>query len=126
MDDARRSDCPISYALDIVGDRWSVLVIRDIALYGKTGFTDFLGSDEGIAESVLARRLRDLERNGLIGSSRPDADGRRKHYHLTRVGQDLLPVLVALARWGADHDPESTADPAVFERAAALIRSLGD
>lgn len=121
MADARRSDCPISYALDVIGDRWSALVIRDIALYNKTSFSDFLAADEGIAESVLARRLRDLERRGLIGSTRPEDDRRRRNYHLTPAGRELLPVLVALATWGANHDPDSTADPAVFERAAAII-----
>jgi DNA-binding HxlR family transcriptional regulator len=108
MKDHKRSGCPISYSLEVLGDRWSLLVLRDIAFRQSRYFQDFLDSGEGIASNILTVRLRRLERRGVI-EKRPDPeDGRRSVYALTAAGLDLIPVLVDLTIWGGKHDPEST------------------
>ena len=101
---ARRSPCPVACALDVVGDRWTLLVIRDL-LGGKTRYGDFLASPEKIPTNILAERLRRLEREGLIArvpySTRPP----RMEYHLTPEGRELGRAVDALARWGLTHCP---------------------
>ncbi|MEM7154070.1 MAG: helix-turn-helix domain-containing protein [Myxococcota bacterium] len=117
----RRSDCPISFALDLFGDRWSLLVVRDLALKGKHSFSELAASDEGVATNVLSDRLARLEEAGVILKSRDPADGRRYVYRLSGAGKDLLPVLVELIVWSATHD-DATAAPASFVRAAKRDR----
>jgi DNA-binding HxlR family transcriptional regulator len=114
-DDNRRSACPISFALDILGDKWTLLVIRDLVFMRKRHFRDFLASPENIASNILASRLKRLEARGVV-SRRPDpASARKVIYELTAKGADLVPVLLELIRWGAKYDPK-TAAPASFTR----------
>lgn len=95
----KRSDCPISSALDIVGDKWSLLIIRDIALSGKNTYNEFLKSDEKIATNVLADRLAMLEMIGvLIREEHPESKA-KIFYRLSAQGIDLLPVLVEIILW---------------------------
>ena len=82
----RRSDCPISFALDLFGDRWSLLVVRDLGLKGKRSFSELAASEEGIATNVLSDRLARLEEAGIILKSRDPNDGRRYVYRLTEAG----------------------------------------
>jgi len=103
----RRSDCPISFALETFGDTWSLLVIRDLMFKNKSTYTDFLRSEEGIATNVLASRLRHLEDSGLI---RRHGSGRAAAYALTKKGLDLLPVVVEMIGWSARYDPRTAAD----------------
>ncbi|MFK7986521.1 MAG: winged helix-turn-helix transcriptional regulator [Sandaracinaceae bacterium] len=123
----RRSSCPISFALDIFGDRWTLLVVRDLALKGRHSFAELLDAGEGIATNVLSDRLSRLQKQELVKRERDPDDGRRYHYGLTDKGKDLLPVLVELIAWSAKHDP-LTAAPASFvqevndDRAALLQR----
>jgi DNA-binding HxlR family transcriptional regulator len=102
--EARRSLCPVACALDVVGDRWTLLVIRDL-LGGKSRYGDFLASAEKIPTNILADRLRRLEREGLIArvpySTRPP----RMEYHLTPEGRELGRAVDALAKWGLTHCP---------------------
>ena len=107
----RRSDCPISFALDLFGDRWTLLVIRDLAFKGKDSFGDFLSSDEGIARNVLADRLSRLEAEGFIDKRPHPDDLRRSIYSLTERGLSLIPVLVEMILWSAREDPDTAADP---------------
>ena len=107
----RRSDCPISFALDLFGDRWTLLVIRDLAFKGKDSFGDFLASDEGIARNVLADRLSRLEAEGFIDKRPHPDDLRRSIYSLTERGLSLIPVLVEMILWSAREDPDTAADP---------------
>jgi len=101
----RRSHCPISVALEIFGDRWSLLLIRDMLLLGKTTYGEFLASGEGIATNILADRLQRLETLKII-ESRGDPDNRRRTiYRLTAKGRDLAPVLVEIILWSAKHEP---------------------
>lgn len=125
----RRSACPLNTTLEVVGDRWSLLIVRDLMFKGRTTFKDFLAGGEGIATNILADRLRRLEADGLIEKGRDAADARRLIYRLTPRGLALAPVLVELIVWGARHY-DTAAPPATIramtehrERFLADIRS---
>ena len=105
----RRSDCPVSVSLDMLGDRWSLLVVRDLMVRGYRTFKQFQESGEGIATNILADRLQKLEAAGIISAEVEEADGRRVNYRLTKKGIDLAPVLLELLIWGSQH--EETAAP---------------
>src|ERR1700691_4435 len=85
----RRSGCPVSISLEIFGDRWSLLIIRDLMVRGYRTFKEFQGSGEGIATNILADRLRKLKANGIITAEPEQSDGRRVNYRLTEKGIDL-------------------------------------
>jgi DNA-binding HxlR family transcriptional regulator len=101
---ARRSQCPVACSLDLIGDRWTLLVIRDLFL-GKSRFGDFASSPEGIPSNILAERLKRLEAAGLIEAAAYSQHPPRHEYHLTPRGQELRPVLDALAVWGLEQFP---------------------
>jgi DNA-binding HxlR family transcriptional regulator len=107
----RRSGCPVSISLEILGDRWSLLVIRDLMVRGLRTFGDFQGSAEGIASNILADRLRRLEAAGLITAEAEETDARRVNYRLTEKGIDLAPVLLELLIWAARHEQTSVPGP---------------
>jgi len=106
-----RSRCPIAGALDIVGDAWTLLVMRDLLFYDKHRFADFLAGPELVSTNILAERLRRLERCGLIERRRYQDRPARYEYFLTGRGHDLLPVLTALIRWGQQHVPGTAQSP---------------
>ena len=100
----RRSGCPLNASVEMLGDRWSLLIIRDMMVRGYRTFKEFLSSDERIATNILADRLRRLESYGII-RARPDPSDRRKlHYLLTAKGMDLAPVLTEMVLWAAAHE----------------------
>jgi DNA-binding HxlR family transcriptional regulator len=109
----RRSDCPINFALEIFGDPWSLLLIRDIVYFGKKTYGEFLASEEGMATNILASRLAHLEHQGILTKKLSPSDKRKEEYVLTEKGLDLIPVLVEMANWSAQHDPH-TAAPAAW------------
>src|SRR5436305_9608703 len=115
----KRSDCPINFALETFGDPWSLLIIRDIVYFGKRTYGEFLESEEGMATNVLASRLARLEHQGVLVKTPSPSDKRKEEYVLTEKGLDLIPVLVELADWSAEHDPR-TAAPAAW---IALMRA---
>src|SRR5512143_2370672 len=100
----RRSGCPLNASVEMLGDRWSLLIIRDMMLRGSRTFKEFLGSYEGIATNILADRLQRLERYGIIRSERDPGDGRKLVYLLTPKGIDLAPVLTEMVLWAARHE----------------------
>jgi DNA-binding HxlR family transcriptional regulator len=100
----RRSGCPISISLEMFGDRWSLLIIRDLMVRGFRTFREFEESGEGIATNILADRLQKLEATGIITAEVAETDGRRVNYRLTEKGIDLAPVLLELLVWGARHE----------------------
>lgn len=104
----------MSLSLEMLGDRWSLLIIRDLMVRGYKTFTEFQEAGEGIATNILADRLQKLEATGIITAEEQATDGRRKNYRLTRKGIDLAPVLLELLIWGARHE-ESEAPCAVIE-----------
>ena len=114
----RRSGCPVSISLERFGDRWSLLIIRDLMVRGFRTFKEFQESGEGIATNILADRLQRLETAGIITTEEEKTDGRRVNYRLTEKGIDLAPVLLELLVWGARH--EHTAAP------CALIANMAE
>lgn len=125
----RRSDCPISFGLETFGDRWTLLIIRDIVYFGKKTYGEFLESDEGIATNILADRLAQLEDNGILVKTHSATDKRREIYTLTDKGLDLIPILLEIAQWSFKHDPQTGAPEAWIatvkankEAMTALIR----
>jgi DNA-binding HxlR family transcriptional regulator len=100
----RRSGCPLNASVEMLGDRWSLLIIRDMMLLGYRSFKQFLNSHERIATNILANRLRRLENYGIITSSPDPSDGRKLIYSLTKKGQDLAPVLTEMVLWAAAHE----------------------
>lgn len=105
----RRSDCPISYALDIFGDKWTLLVIRDLLFKQKRRYGQFALSEEKISTNILADRLVKLEAAGLITKGSDPANARQFLYTLTPKALDLAPMLVEMILWSAKHDPDSAA-----------------
>ena len=96
-------------SLDLLGDRWSLLIVRDLMVRGYRTFKEFQQSGEGIASNILADRLRMLQTVDLIAAEAAESDARRVNYRLTARGIDLAPVLLELLIWGARH--EKTAAP---------------
>jgi DNA-binding HxlR family transcriptional regulator len=94
-------------SLDILGDRWSLLIVRDLMVRGFRTFKEFQTSGEGIATNILAERLHRLEANGIIIAEPEKSDARRVNYRLTEKGIDLAPVLLELLLWGARHEETS-------------------
>ncbi len=101
--DKKRSDCPLSQSLDVFGDKWSLLIIRDLMFGNKCTYNDFLKSEEGIATNILASRLKGLEENGVIEkSAHPDSKAKIL-YRLTQKGIDLLPIIMEVYIWSDKH-----------------------
>ena len=96
----RRSDCPVNFAVEILGDRWSLIILRDIIFWGKRTYGDFLRSDEKIATNILAGRLEYLENEGLITKSK-HPDKRQDVYTVTERGIDLVPMFIEMIAWSA-------------------------
>jgi DNA-binding HxlR family transcriptional regulator len=99
-----RSGCPLNASVEVLGDRWSLLIIRDMMLRGFRSYKQFLESYEGIATNILADRLRNLIAHGIITTKADPADGRKLIYRLTPKGIDLAPVLTELVLWAAEHE----------------------
>ena len=99
-----RSGCPVNISLERFGDRWSLLIIRDLMVRGFRTFKDFQRSGEGIATNILADRLRKLDSAGILTAEKEETDGRRINYRLTEKGIDLAPLLLELLIWGAQHE----------------------
>jgi DNA-binding HxlR family transcriptional regulator len=107
-----RSGCPLNASVEMLGDRWSLLIIRDMMLRESRSYKEFLEGFEGIATNILADRLRKLEAYGIIASERDPSDGRKVSYLLTAKGIDLAPVLTEMVLWAARH--EDTGNPALI------------
>jgi DNA-binding HxlR family transcriptional regulator len=106
----RRSGCPLNASVEILGDRWSLLIIRDMMLRGFRSYKEFLESYEGIATNILADRLRTLEAHGIITAQKDPSDGRKLIYSLTQKGIDLAPVLTEMVLWAAAHEDTGNQD----------------
>ncbi|MHA7871042.1 MAG: winged helix-turn-helix transcriptional regulator [Hyphococcus sp.] len=99
-----RSDCPVGRALDLLGDRWTLLIIRDMALHGPRTYNDLLDAPEGIATNTLASRLKRLEAEGVVAKERYQEHPPRYAYKLTEKGMALRVVLRALRDWSQTHN----------------------
>lgn len=114
-DPVRRSGCPLSIALETFGDKWTLLILRDLLFKQATTFKDFQSSDEQIASNILADRLARLTAAGIITSARSPEDSRMILYRPTAKGLDLLPVLVEVILWSARYE-ETAAPPKLVKR----------
>jgi DNA-binding HxlR family transcriptional regulator len=127
----QRSGCPINLSLEVLGDRWSLLILRDVVFAGKRHFREFLRSEEGISSNILADRLRGLTEEGMLTRT-PDPTHKRKAvYSLTEKSIALVPVFVQLGVWGSTYLPasEELSVPArVLEEGGPLIweRFMGE
>ncbi len=121
----RRSNCPTNYALQVVGDTWSLLIIRDLMFKGKHTYSEFAASEERISSNILADRLRILAEGGII---RKDGRGRAIRYSLTQKGLNLLPLMVEMILWSGQYDPNTEAPQAFLQKGrddrVGLLRTL--
>ena len=99
-----RSNCPINFAVETFGDKWTLLVIRDLMFKGKRHYSDFLASDEKISTNILADRLQKLDDNGVITKSADPDNASKFIYSLTKKGLALLPAMVEMTAWSANYD----------------------
>lgn len=109
MSGKEKSNCPINLSLEVIGDRWTLLIIRDMMFAGKKHFREFLRSDEGVSSRTLADRLQSLQAEGLVTRHDDPNHKLKAVYRLTKAGIDLLPLLVELGVWGNRYraaDPE--------------------
>jgi DNA-binding HxlR family transcriptional regulator len=114
--------------LDVFGDKWTLLIVRDLLFKGKRRYGEFAESEERIATNILSDRLSRLEAEGLVTRSVDPDNARRRTYELTDEGLDLAPVLVEMILWSAKHDPQTAADQAFVRKAqrnrSELVRSI--
>ena len=113
----RRSECPLNASVEMLGDRWSLLIIRDMMLGGFRTYKQFMECYEGIATNILADRLRRLTANGIVTAAPDPRDGRKLNYQLTAKGIGLAPVLTEMVLWAAAH--EDTGNQALVQRMRA-------
>lgn len=99
-----RSNCPISCSLDIFGDKWSLLIIRDIMLRGKFSYSEFLMSEEKIATNILVNRLSILESEKILSKRVSPTNKSKFIYQLTEKGTDLVPIIIEMMDWGAKYN----------------------
>ncbi|WP_103068535.1 winged helix-turn-helix transcriptional regulator [Aquimarina sediminis] len=113
----KRSNCPISYTMDFFGDKWTFLIIRDVALKGKCFYKEFLEAGEGIATNVLSDRLKMLELEGIIRSEKYEKVKTMKKYSLTEKGKSLIPILIDMIIWGGTYDKNTDAPKEFVKKA---------
>ncbi len=114
-----RSHCPVNFALEAIGDRWALLILRDIVFRGKRSYGEFLSSEEGFSTNILASRLVQLQAAGILRLDEHGSDARKRVYSLTAKGLDLIPLLFEMVLWSAKHDRQSHA-----QRIAPLVRLI--
>lgn len=108
--------CLVAYAVDIFGDRWTLLVLRDLLLYGKKRYGEFMEADERIATNILSDRLKRLEDAGIVTKTRDPENGRSYIYHLTDKGLGLLPALLEIIRWSGHQTTPNARRKALVKR----------
>ena len=119
--------CPIAFALDIFGDKWSLIILRDMLFKGKRHYGEFLTSTEKISTNILANRLEKLESEGLIDKTQDTENLSRFVYSLTDKGKDLLPLLLEMVKWSVKYDPQpGIPDNIITGAPARLLERLQD
>ena len=125
--DKKRSNCPISCSLEVFGDKWSFLIIRDIMLRGKVSYSEFLTSEEKIASNILVNRLSVLEAEGIVVKEVSPVNKSKFIYSLTKKGVDLLPIVIEIMDWGAKYNancPRKEFGKKIKKDKAAVIKEL--
>ena len=123
----KRSDCPISCSLEVFGDKWSLLIIRDIMLRGKLSYSEFLESEEKIASNILVNRLSVLESEKILTKEVSPANKSKYVYRLTQKGADLLPIVIEMMDWGARYNencPRKELGKKIKRDKTAVIKEL--
>jgi len=115
-----RSGCPINLMLEVFGDKWSLIIVRDIMFNGKRYFRELLNSEEKIASNILTDRLGMLEREGIISKVDDPTHKQKNIYTLTEKGIDLLPIMVEIGAWSIKHKP---VDLKIHKHAKDLVKS---
>ena len=110
------SGCPLAFGLDTFGDRWTLLIIREIMLGGKRTYSEFLQADEGIATNILIDRLKQLECSGIVEKTRDPENRRSFIYNLTQKGRDLAPIILEIIIWSGAYDDRANAQRDVLEK----------
>lgn len=106
----RKSDCPINFALELFGDRWTFLIVRDMMFKDKHYYGEFLQSEEKIATNILADRLSLLEQSQIVEKSSDQSHKQKVVYRLSQKGIALMPILVEMIMWSAKYDKNSDVD----------------
>ncbi|MCK7556429.1 helix-turn-helix transcriptional regulator [Chitinophaga sedimenti] len=101
-----RSACPLNFGLELFGDKWTLLIIRDLLLFGKRHFNEILSSEEGISTNILADRLAMLEAEKVVKKRKDPEHKQKMVYSLTDKGRDLLPVILAIGEWSGKYAAE--------------------
>jgi len=112
----RRSNCPISFAMDTLGDKWSLLIIRDMMFNDKQYYGEFIKSSENISTNILADRLQRLELEGFISKTPDETNLSKYKYSLTGKGVDLLPILLDIISWSAKYDTHTGIEKSFVRR----------
>ena len=110
----QRSTCPISTSLDVLGDKWTLLILRDMVFAGKSTYGQFLQSTEKIATNILADRLAILESQGILTKTLAEDKKSKFTYRMTEKGVDIVPIIIELALWGSKHC-STVIDPGLLE-----------
>ncbi|MBL4599994.1 MAG: helix-turn-helix transcriptional regulator [Rhizobiaceae bacterium] len=116
LENKRQTGCPVTFGLDTFGDKWTLLIIREMMLKGMKTYSDFLAADEGISTNILADRLKHLENEGVIEKARDPENGRSFTYSLTEKGYDLAPILLEIVTWSGKHDHGPNARTSVLKK----------
>jgi len=122
-----RSDCPLSYSLDILGDKWTLLILRDMMLSGKSSFSEFMGSTEKIASNILIDRLNMLQSEGFVTRTVSPLNKSKFLYTLSEKSIELVPVVIDLIEWGAKYHPTGEPKsilPQVLRNKSRTIKEL--
>jgi DNA-binding HxlR family transcriptional regulator len=109
-----RSTCPIANALEIVGDKWTLVILRDLMFRNLHEYKEFLESPEGIATNILSARLKFLTEDGIISRIPHPTNGTKKLYYLTERGKTLMPLLIEMTIWGSDQISGAETPPHVI------------
>jgi DNA-binding HxlR family transcriptional regulator len=111
MKERTKSHCPVCYSLDVFGDKWTLLIIRDVLVGGKRNYRDFLNAGESIATNILADRLKHLVEQGILTREDDPENGNQTLYLPTEKALALMPVLDAMTKWGLEHGPDRLNPP---------------
>jgi DNA-binding HxlR family transcriptional regulator len=129
-DDSRQSGCPVAYGLDVFGDRWTLVVIRDMLMQGKRYYGEFLDCPERIASNVLADRLRRLEDAEIVSKQTDPGNQSKFIYKLTAKGVELIPMVLEVIAWGSKHSPYTNTPPELLRKIkrdrAGTIREIAE
>ncbi|MEW6682555.1 MAG: helix-turn-helix domain-containing protein [Nitrospirota bacterium] len=114
--DCRQSGCPIAFTLDLLGDKWSLLIIRDMIFKGRCYFGEFLEANEKIATNILTDRLKKLEDSEIVTKTQDPEHQKKYIYELTPKGVGLIPVILEVILWGTKNDPNTKTPKELFRR----------